>query len=205
VSGLLEGFVELLAPSRCAGCEERCASAFCEACQSLLEPAGTPGAVFQYGGPVADAIHSFKYRGRSYLGATLGSLMAEVAVQWSHEIDAVVPVPLHWRRRRSRGYDQAALLAKPIAQVLRVPLLLNGLRRTRHTASQIELPHDARRLNVAGAFASYRIYERSRVLLVDDVRTTGATLEAAESALGEAGVTEVRTLVLATRLLRGGT
>lgn len=198
---MLEGWVELLAPSRCVGCEERSAAVFCDACESLVEPARTSDAVFQYGGPVADAIHRFKYRGRSDLGVILGSLMGRVAAQWSGEIDAVVPVPLHWRRRRRRGYDQAALLARPVAKALGVPLLLRGLRRARHTRSQTELPHQERARNVDGAFVVHRMHGFERVLLVDDVRTTGATMGAARSALRVAGVVEVRTLALATRLL----
>jgi ComF family protein len=202
VHHFIEGFVQLLAPSRCVACEEPCAPVFCEACEALLEPAATPGAVFQYGGPIADAIHRFKYRGRSDLAEALGSLMARAAIAHGGEIDAVVPVPLHWRRRRWRGYDQAALLARPIARSLGVPVLVRGLRRTRHTPSQIDLPHKERRRNVAGAFAPYRVRGAARVLLIDDVRTTGATLEAARSALRAGGVAEVRSLVLATRLLR---
>ena len=197
----VEGFIELVAPARCVGCEELSASVFCETCESLLERASTPSAVFRYGGPIADAIHRFKYRGRSDLDGALGSLMAEVAVQWAGEIDVVVPVPLHWRRRRWRGYDQAALLAKRVARSLDVPVLLRGLRRTRHTSTQIDLPPHERKRNVAGAFAPGPLPGASRVLLIDDVRTTGATLEAASRGLRAGGVAEVRTLVLATRLL----
>lgn len=198
----LEGFVQLVAPSRCAGCEELSSAVFCDVCESLVERAATHSAVFQYGGPVADAVHRFKYRGRSDLGSALGSLMGEVAAPWARELDAVVPVPLHWRRRRWRGYDQAALLAKPIARSLGVRVLFRGLRRTRHTPSQVDLPYHERQRNVAGAFAPGRLRGARRVLLVDDVRTTGATLRAAQSALRAGGVAEVRTLVLATRLLK---
>jgi ComF family protein len=164
-----------------------------------------PGAVFEYGGSVADAIHRFKYDGRSELGAALGSLMADVGHRWAGKVDAVVPVPLHWRRRRSRGYDQAALLAKPVARSLRVPLLLRGLCRVRNTPSQVDLPHPERQRNIAGAFAPRRLRGLGRLLLIDDVRTTGATLRAASAALKAGGVSEVHTFVLATRLLAQGT
>ena len=197
----LEGFVQLVAPARCVGCEELCSRVFCAACESLLEPAASLSAVFEYGGPIADAIHRFKYRSRSELGAALGSLMTQAALRWAGEVDAVVPVPLHWRRRRWRGYDQAALLARPTAKALGVPALLRGLRRVRHTPSQVNLPHDERQANVAGAFAPGRLRGVGRVLLVDDVRTTGATLEAASKALRAGGAREVRTLVLAARVL----
>jgi ComF family protein len=205
VNGFLEDFIQLLAPRLCAGCETPAESVFCETCESLLDRAESPEALFVYGGPIADAIHRFKYRGRSDLGEALGSLMGEAALRLCGEVDAVVPVPLHWRRRRWRGYDQAALLARPIARTLGVPALLFGLRRTRHTPSQIDLPHHERKRNVAGAFAARRLEGVQRVLLVDDVRTTGATLGAAAEALRAAGVGEAHTLVLATRVLARGT
>jgi ComF family protein len=200
-----EGFIALVAPQRCAGCDEPSSSVFCAVCESLLEPAEMRGAVFEYGGPIAEAIHRFKYRGPSALSTALGALMGEAAAQSASEIDAVVPVPLHWRRRRSRGYDQAALLAIPTARALGVPALLRGLRRVRHTPSQVDLPHDERQQNVADAFAPWRLQGSAKVLLVDDVCTTGATLRAASQALQAGGVREVRTLVLAARILTEGT
>jgi ComF family protein len=204
---LIAGFVTLLAPQRCAGCDEAVdgLAAFCASCAVLVERTSDPGAVFEYGGPVADAIQRFKYEGRSELGAALGSLMAARANQFAGKVDAVVPVPLHWRRRRSRGYDQAALLAKTVANSLGVPLLLRGLRRVRNTPSQVDLPHRARQENIAGAFAAWRLRALGRVLLIDDVRTTGATLRAASEALRAGGVQELYTLVLAARVLTQAT
>ncbi|HSN85049.1 MAG TPA: phosphoribosyltransferase family protein [Polyangiales bacterium] len=154
---------------------------------------------------MADAIHRFKYDGRSELATGLGSLMREAALRLAGEVDVVVPVPLHWRRRRARGYDQAALLAKPVARMLGVPVRLRGLRRVRDTQSQVDLSHGERQRNVDGAFAPFRLRGARRILLVDDVRTTGATLEAASRALKAGGAREVRTLVLAARFLDGAT
>ena len=204
---LIVGFLTLLAPIRCAACDEAAdwPSAFCDACATLIDRVERLGAVFEYGGPVADAIQHFKYEGRSELGAGLGAAMAAEAYHWAEKVDAVVPVPLHWRRRRARGYDQAALLARPVAKSLRVPALLRGLRRLRNTPSQVDLPHADRQQNVAGAFAPSRLRGVRRVLLVDDVRTTGATLRAASEALKAGGVSEVHTFVLAARVLIEGT
>jgi len=161
--------------------------------------------VFEYGGPVANAIQRFKYEGRAELGALLGSLMTEKARHWAGRVDAVIPVPLHWKRRRVRGYDQAALLARPVAKALGVPLLLRGLRRVRNTPSQVDLSHRERQKNVAGAFAPWRLHGAGRVLLVDDVRTTGATLQAASEASRAGGATSVYALVLAARVLSEAT
>ena len=200
---LLEGFLTLIAPSRCAGCDEapEGVGVFCDSCTVLIERTSGPSAVFEYGGPVADAIQRFKYDGCSELGPALGSVMADHAVHWAGKVDAVVPVPLHWRRRRSRGYDQAALLAKPVAKSLGVPALLRGLRRVRNTPSQVDLPHAERQRNIAGGFAPWRLRGVRRVLLVDDVRTTGATLRAASEALRAGGVEEAHAFVLAARVL----
>jgi ComF family protein len=167
----------------------------------LVERAGDPGAVFEYGGPVAEAIHRFKYGGRSELGSAFGSVMVEQALRLAGKVDAVVPVPLHWRRRRSRGYDQSVLLCRPMAESLGVPALLRGLRRLKNTSSQVDLPHRERQRNVVDAFAPWRLHGARRVLLVDDVRTTGATLEAASCALRAGRVSQVHPFVLAARVL----
>jgi len=204
---LVSGFLSLVAPTRCAGCDEPTedSSVFCVSCATFIERVSGPEAVFEYGGPVADAIQRFKYDGRSELGSVLGALMAADSDRWAGGVDAVVPVPLHWRRRRSRGYDQAALLARPVAKSLRVPLLLRGLRRVRNTPRQVELPYGERQRNIAGAFTPWRLCGAGRVLLVDDVRTTGATLQAASGALKAGGVSEVHAFVLATRVLAQAT
>ena len=200
---LLEGFLTLISPSLCAGCDEPSESTgvFCYSCTALVERASGASAVFEYGGPVAHAIQRFKYDGRSELGAVLASWMVEHAEHWAGKVDAVVPVPLHWQRRRARGYDQAALLARPLARSLGVPVLLRGLRRVRNTPSQVDLPHAERQRNIAGAFAPWRLSGVRRVLLVDDVRTTGATLRAASAALKAGGVAQVQPFVLAARVL----
>ncbi len=154
---------------------------------------------------MSDAVQRLKYDGRSDLGSVLGSLMTTDACHWAGHVDAVVPVPLHWRRRRARGYDQAALLARPVAKSLGVPALLRGLQRVRNTPRQVDLPHAERQRNIAGAFASWRLQGVGRVLLVDDVRTTGATLRAASDALKAGGVSDVHTFVLAARVLTEAT
>jgi ComF family protein len=204
---LLKGLLGLVAPSRCAGCDEPAdeISLFCRVCEPLVERAGDPDAVFEYGGPVAEAIHRFKYDGRSELGSALGSIMAGRVGHLAGKVDAVVPVPLHWRRRRARGYDQSALLCGPVAEALGVPALFRGLRRSRNTASQVDLTHPERQRNVAGAFAPWRLHGAGRVLLLDDVRTTGATLEAASRALRAGGVSQVHAFVLAARVLAHST
>jgi ComF family protein len=208
MQALVSGLFDLVAPRRCAACDrasDAFAGAFCPPCGALAERHPHTGAVFEYGGPVAAAIGRFKYQGRSELGHALGMQMAEEARIWLGRVDGVVPVPLHWRRRRARGYDQAALLARPVANAIRVPVLYRCLRRIRNTPRQVTLPHAERLQNVKGAFQSRALVGTPRVLLIDDVRTTGATLAAAGGALRAAGAGDVETLVLAVRLLSGAT
>lgn len=180
---------------------------FCAACQpsvmpAELQPTGQH-AVFAYGGAVATAIVRLKYACRSDLAARFGSVMGAAASEreLAAAIDVVVPVPLHPRRLAERGFDQAALLAGPVARRLAVRHAPRALIRTRDTPRQASLDRSARTSNVTAAFecrAPARVNGR-RVLLVDDVRTTGATLRACAEALREAGAREVVSLVLASR------
>lgn len=199
---------ELVAPSRCAACDElvdhRRTLLFCGACATTLEGApARSSAAFAYGGAIADAIVRLKYGGRPDLGARLGEAMAASAVveRLRATVDLVVPVPLHPLRLASRGYNQAALLARPVARMLSVPLAPRALERLRDTPRQASLGRDARHMNVASAFScrETRRVEGARIVLVDDVRTTGATLAECTSALAFAGAVEIIPFVLASR------
>lgn len=196
------GLLDLVAPRVCPACDGALAAGqmgFCGACAPLLDPgerAGRAVAAYVYGGPMADAILALKYGGRTEHATVLGRLLAERAVELAGSVDAVVPVPLHPARLRERGFNQSALLARPVARALAVPLVTSDLRRVRDTPPQASLAARARATNVRGAFLALHA-PASRVLLVDDVRTTGATLAECAEALVTAGVDEVITLVLA--------
>jgi ComF family protein len=199
-------WLHVLAPGRCPGCDgdlSATAVGFCAACAPLIEPAAPlpraaePAAAFAYGGPMADAILRLKYAGRTEIAKVLGALLAEAARVHAGQIDRVVPLPLHARKLRERGFNQSALLARPVARALGVTLDTASLRRVRPTEEQAGLTRQRRVENVRGAFSARRSVAGERVLLIDDVRTTGATLEAAADALRAAGCREVRTLALA--------
>jgi ComF family protein len=197
----LAGLFDLLAPPECAGCALPTeVNGFCQACAPLIEPAplqppARSAAAVCYQGPIADAIRRFKYAGRSDLVASLAPLLVESALQYSAHIDAVVPMPLHSSRLRERGWNPSALLAKPVARALGVPMRTDWLRRKRATQPQAGLPARARVENVRGAFEA-RTQRAGRVLLIDDVRTTGATLSEAARCLTQAGL-DVISLALA--------
>lgn len=146
----------------------------------------------------AAVVHALKYQDRPGLAAPLGEeLAAALPAAWRRP-DLVVDVPLHPARLRERGYNQSAALANALADALGVPRLPRALRRVRATPPQARLGPAARRANLAGAFAIERPawLAGRRVLLVDDVVTTGATLDAALGALHDAGA-EARGVTLA--------
>jgi len=195
---------EILSPTRCAACDElvKPTVLFCVACAATVEEAratasGMLVAPLAYGGASASAIARFKYARRADLGPRLGAFLARSIAPLRGEIDVVLPVPLHPRRLVERGYNQSALLAVPIAGVLGAPLAVRALRRVRHTPRQAGLDRARRLVNLDGAFVAERMMKGERVLLVDDVRTTGATLDACSRVLLAAGAREVRAAVVA--------
>jgi ComF family protein len=153
----------------------------------------------QFEGVLRQAIHGLKYRGHSALAGPLGGLMAAYWVQHPMSADIVVPVPLHATRLRERGYNQAALLAREMAGRVGLAVDEQTLIRQRATAPQIELNARQRRENVRVAFhCSGNGVAGKQVLLIDDVCTTGATLEACAVALyDEGGAQRVQALTLA--------
>ena len=159
-------------------------------------------AVGEYEGALGRIIRAWKYDCRRSLGDRLATLLHDTGADLLDGIDAVVPVPLHRRRLAERGFNQADNLAVRLG-----PPVVRALRRTRDTPSQVELPAARRHANVRDAFAlsrscSWTSRRRARVdgqrlVLIDDVVTTGATLETCARMLMGAGASEVRALTLA--------
>lgn len=154
-----------------------------------------------HSGPLREAIHQFKYKDLRGLAGPLGKLMAE---GWEELAppdfapDAIVPVPLHPTRKRERGYNQATLLSRELGAIMGWPVVEGGLVRTKATAPQVELNAQERRDNVHNAFrCTDTRLSGKRVLLVDDVCTTGSTLESACTALRESGTVSVWAYTLA--------
>ena len=139
-------------------------------------------------------LHALKYERRRSLAKPLGELMRRSGAELLQDADVIVPVPLHARRRRTRGFNQAEELARHLG----IPVL-RALRKVRATASQADLPAARRHANVRNAFAlRWKVDVRGlRIVLVDDVSTTGATLDACARVLLHAGAAEVRALTAA--------
>lgn len=148
-----------------------------------------------YEGTLRKLIHLFKYSGVRRLAQPLAALLAD-ALPRDRQFDLVTAVPLHWRRRWQRGYNQAELLGRAIARARGIPSA-NVLRRVAATRAQAGLSNAQRRENVAGAFRARRRVAGLRILIVDDVMTTGATLGACARALKKAGAKSVSVLSLA--------
>lgn len=167
--------------------------------------------VNNYQGPLRKTIHALKYDGQQRLTEPLGLLLARAFQWYGMRADGIVPLPLHPLRLQERGYNQAELLARSCATYLKVPYLADLVIRQRITRPQVGLPFYERQQNVTGAFAlAPGAHERLRayrtLLLIDDVATTGATLEACAAPLYAAGVQEVWGLVLGRpyNLIQGG-
>lgn len=215
---VLRGLLDMLAPPRCAACDAELelglkagsdvgAEGFCAVCAPLLEPvAGAEAAMaaLRFGGPLASALRRFKYGARPELARPLALAMCARARRAAVGLDVIVPVPLHASRLRERGYDQTSLLAGELVRHLEMPRRLELLSRQRATATQASLDRSGRLANVAGAFVASPRVEGLSVLLLDDVRTTGATLGDAARALLAAGATRVQPLALALAELGSG-
>ncbi len=214
---------DLFYPQRCVGCDRRASDVLCRTCFEKLPVIGDPfcercgmPTAFQtpaceacknvdfgfhaarsplrYEGVGKEIVHSLKYRGYTRVVEKLMTPLMLDALGTNARFDAIVPVPLHRSRLRRRGFNQSELMARSLAEKLGTTVsdTLEVMRRTR---DQIKLSATARRENVRGAFRA-RGPVRGKVLLVDDVFTTGATLSACAETLTQAGASEVRAVTL---------
>jgi ComF family protein len=157
----------------------------------------------KYDGRLREAILRMKTSAGESLAENMGRVFGECRKErlLSTRSSLVVPVPLHWRRSWRRGYNQAAAVAEHLARSMGVPCACNCLRRVRNTPQQLQPSASARRENVRGAFRVRRgaNVDGKRILLVDDVMTTGSTASEASRTLKAAGAAEITVAVLARR------
>jgi ComF family protein len=170
---------------------------------AIAEPPayGRARAVAHYDDIARKLVHALKFGDRLDLARPLGRMMAQAGAELLHDADALVPVPLHWTRLWRRRFNQSAALADVVGRASGRPVWLDVLVRRRRTGHQIGLSRAERARNVQGAFAvpeAWRAEVRGRrLVVVDDVLTTGATLEACARALSRAGAERVDVLVFA--------
>ena len=223
---MAQAFLDVLFPPRCVACGKQGAF-LCPGCREAMPRALPPrcplcwqpelrgeecgrcartrpafaGArsLYLFEGPVREAVHALKYNHLSALARPMGEILAAYLKAEALPVDLVVPVPLFGRRQRLRGYNQSALLGREVGRLRGLPVAEGGLARRRDTAPQARsVDAEARRRNVAGAFVADRQWvEGRRVLLIDDVMTTGATLDACAQALRQAGAASVWALTFA--------
>jgi ComF family protein len=168
----------------------------CPRCAARPPPFDRAFAPFAHDGPIARAIHQFKYEDHPELAPGLAQLLSREAPQFASSAVTLCAIPLHEKRFRGRKYDQAQLLAGALAKRTG-QRCAPALTRYRDTQRQVGLSEAERELNVAGAFRAMPLVRNQRVLLIDDVFTTGATARAAAAALLDAGARSVEVLTLA--------
>jgi ComF family protein len=212
LQALLTEILDLWAPVGCAACNSPYPTfppmvpVMCTLCAHGLEPASEPppGVLvpLAYGGPLARAIHRAKWSDTPATARALGTLLAHQLAGQIPAADVVIPVPLHGRRLAVRGFNQAVEMARSLGP----PLALNTVLRRRDTPSQRGLGRNERLANVHNAFVPIRSDALTglRVLIVDDVVTTGATLTEVASAARSAGAVQVTCVALARAALESG-
>ncbi len=205
----------------CASCAEslpRIGSPYCDHCGSPLSKDSLCRSctvhrptidgirsLFIFEGMARKAVHGLKYGGLKAAASPLAGLLGQFLDRNPIPADVIVPVPLHKKRLRSRGYNQSSLLAKPLAKTAGLPMREHLLVRKRDTVSQAKTTSAAeRRRNVQGAFVAPHNLDGDRVLLIDDVCTTGATMDACATALMAAGARSVWGLTLAREAFSQG-
>ncbi|MBW3623926.1 MAG: ComF family protein [Armatimonadetes bacterium] len=223
-----EAALDLVYPTRCVACDRLGAGLFCDECRDSVEPIAAPHCercqepdepgrcpgcrhhppafrrarvAGRFEGSLRDAIHALKYEQRERVAAPLTDLLAAA---WErapelHGAEAVVPLPIHARRERERGFNQSALLAGELSERIGLPALESVLTRPVYRKPQVGLNREERHANVEGVFhvEDPEAITGLTLLLIDDVLTTGATCHAAAQTLMAAGAKEVFVLALA--------
>ena len=219
----LSTLADIFFPQRCVGCDRRASDVLCRGCFEALPGIGRPvcarcgaptafetfacdackgvdfgfesaRAPLRYEGVGEEAVHALKYGGYTRVASRLAAPLMVGVLDRGERFDAVVPVPLHRSRLRRRGFNQAELLARGVAAGMNAPVS-DKLRVVRKTRDQVDLSAAGRRSNVEGAYA-VRGGVRGKILLVDDVFTTGATASSCAETLLRAGADEVHAVTL---------
>jgi len=191
-----------LGPAHCCLCarpfSDATSSHLCGACLKLPPAFTRVHVAGRYQGSVKDAVHLLKHRNQLALAKPLGLILGRVVLNSGPgcPLDYIVPVPLHPHRLRQRGYNQALEIARPLSRQLGLPIETGLLRRCRKTPPQQGLPADQRRRNLRNAFSLAGQVAGARVLLVDDIMTTGETVRECCRTLLQGGAKEIQVAVI---------
>jgi ComF family protein len=151
--------------------------------------------------PIQNALHTLKYRRNIGVGDAIAQQMAGFVRSLGWDVDILMPVPLGKKRLKERGYNQVGLVARPLAYELGLQYSPHGVWKSRETRSQVGLSVSQRRENVHGAYqADVKVVNRRSVLLMDDVATTGSTIQSSAEALFSAGARDVYAITVARAL-----
>jgi ComF family protein len=192
--------VVLLEDPFCERCGQKMFTAvtgelLCAECRTTTRHFDRAFSATAYNDVMKSLVHHYKYGMRQHLAVPLARWMVDFAHRQidAESLDAIVPVPLHWRRFQYRGFNQAIALARPLAREFRLPIIRHVLRRKRHTLPQVQLGPEERLENIKGAFGIRKAerVEGKHLLLVDDVYTTGATINECARVLKGAGADSV--------------
>lgn len=195
-----------LEPPVCHRCGIPMSENRCTECADVNFAFDSARAVGEYDGVLKEAIHKLKYSGHRVMAPALGALLVELLhskhAGYLRQCECIVPIPIHPSRLKMRGFNQSELLAMEVAHSFGIPMVTNAVVRYRPTNPQVNLPLDERHENVRNAFEVVRKEDIAgkRVLLVDDVFTTGSTLDAAAQVIRDAGAKEVHVLTVAHSL-----
>ena len=192
-----EAEIPRLEPPQCRLCSAPSRSSLCAWCQSANQPFNGITAPYRWTGVVQELVYSLKYRNVRASAPRLARLMSAHLAETSISPDIITPVPLHLTRERERGYNQSELLATGISKSTGIPMANGLLARVRNTPPQVSMSTpEERRRNVVGAFECGGDAAGKRVLLVDDVVTTGATVAECSAQLRQAGAASIWVLSL---------
>jgi ComF family protein len=203
--------LDLIAPRRCAACEVEALplpGAFCQecfaACTWLQQESEGAWGLLAFEGPVQRAIHRVKYERNDQAASALGVMLGASLPKEFLSFELVIPIPVGEKRLRERGFDQAAILAREVSLALGLRFSPLGLRRQRETKALAKLDRQARHVAISGAFVASSLVRNRRVILVDDVVTTGATTNEAKEALGVAGASAISVICVGKTLKQLG-
>ena len=208
-------YLDFIAPRSCAFCGARSRGredSICSACFLDLpwnaSPLIFPPAMFErivtmthYSFPIDFAIKALKFDRKLFYGAALAEVLCGASVYLPDDIDAILPVPLHWSRKLRRGFNQAEEIAKPLAKMLALPVA-RAAQRHQATPYQSGLDARARARNLRYAFTTSKTVRYQHLLIIDDVVTTGATISALARSLLNAGASKLSVLAVARAAAR---